>query len=138
VKTKKAIPLLFSLLAVASITFIGVLGNTQSAYAGMGCLDPNVGCRAGLVCDPNTGQCVPEAMGCLSPNVECVRGFVCDPNTGECVPENGNGEPVAGELLPLDNSSLFLAGIQSMTVWMIPTILGLAGAGIYLVKFRKH
>ena len=46
--------------------------------------------------------------------------------------------PVAGELLPLDSSALFLAGIQSMTVWMIPTVLGLAGAGVYLVKFRAN
>ena len=45
---------------------------------------------------------------------------------------------VAGQLLPLDSTSLFLAGIQSMTVWMVPTVLGLAGAGVYLVKFRKH
>jgi len=45
---------------------------------------------------------------------------------------------VAGELLPLDSTALFLAGIQSMTVWMIPAVLGLAGAGVYLVKFRKH
>ncbi len=45
---------------------------------------------------------------------------------------------VTGELLPLDSSALFLAGIQSMTVWMIPTVLGLAGAGVYLVKFRKQ
>jgi len=49
-----------------------------------------------------------------------------------------NVPPVAGELLPLDSTALFLAGIQSMTVWMIPTVLGLAGAGVYLVKFRKH
>jgi len=45
---------------------------------------------------------------------------------------------VAGQLLPLDSTALFLAGIQSMTVWMIPTVLGLAGAGVYLVKFRKQ
>ncbi len=45
---------------------------------------------------------------------------------------------VAGELLPLDSTALFLAGIQSMTVWMIPTILGLAGAGVYLVKYRAN
>ena len=45
---------------------------------------------------------------------------------------------VAGELLPLDSTALFLAGIQSMTVWMIPAIAGLAGVGVYLVKFRKH
>jgi len=47
-------------------------------------------------------------------------------------------EPVGGELLPIDNTALLLAGMQSMTVWMIPTVLGLAGAGVYLVKFRKN
>ena len=45
---------------------------------------------------------------------------------------------VAGEIIPIDNSSLFLAGIQSMTVWMVPAVLGLAGAGVYLVKFRAN
>jgi len=45
---------------------------------------------------------------------------------------------VAGELLPLDSSALMIAGLTSITVWMIPTVLGLAGAGVYLVKFRKH
>ena len=48
------------------------------------------------------------------------------------------GVPVAGELLPIDTSALMIAGLTSMTVWMIPTLLGLAGAGVYLVKFRKH
>jgi len=45
---------------------------------------------------------------------------------------------VAGEIIPIDNSALFLAGIQSMTVWMIPAVLGLAGAGVYLVKYRAN
>jgi len=45
---------------------------------------------------------------------------------------------VAGELLPLDSSALMIAGLTSMSVWMIPTVLGLAGAGVYLVKFRKQ
>jgi len=47
-------------------------------------------------------------------------------------------QQVAGELLPLDSSALMIAGLTSMTVWMIPTVLGLAGAGVYLVKFRKQ
>jgi len=107
VKTRKTIPLLFSLLAVASIISIGVLGNTQTVYAPPGCRgDPSV--------------CAPDG--------------VCDFDTGLCVP----APPVAGELLPLDSTALFLAGIQSMTIWMIPTVLGLAGAGVYLVKFRKQ
>ena len=45
---------------------------------------------------------------------------------------------VGGELLPIDNTVLLLAGMQSMTVWMVPTVLGLAGAGVYLVKFRAN
>jgi len=49
-----------------------------------------------------------------------------------------NEDCVAGKLLPLDSTALFLAGIQSMTVWMIPAVVGLAGAGVYLVKFRAN
>jgi hypothetical protein len=45
---------------------------------------------------------------------------------------------VAGELLSLDTSALMIAGLTSMSVWMIPTVLGLAGVGVYLVKFRKQ
>ena len=47
-------------------------------------------------------------------------------------------QQVAGELLPLDTSALMIAGLTSMSVWMIPTVLGLAGVGVYLVKFRKQ
>ena len=46
--------------------------------------------------------------------------------------------PVAGELLPLDTSALMIAGLTSMSVWMVPAVLGLAGVGVYLVKFRKQ
>ena len=46
--------------------------------------------------------------------------------------------PVAGELLDINSSSLFLAGFSSLTTWMIPVIAGLAGAGVYLVKFRAN
>ena len=37
---------------------------------------------------------------------------------------------VAGQLLPLDSTALFLAGLSQ--VWMIPTILGIAGAGVII------
>ena len=61
--------------------------------------------------------------------------FKLDPSSPTC-----GGEPtqVAGELLSLDTSALMIAGLTSMTVWMVPTVLGLAGVGVYLVKFRKH
>jgi len=49
-----------------------------------------------------------------------------------------NEQQVAGELLPLDSSALMIAGLTSMTVWMVPAVAGLAGVGVYLVKFRKQ
>ena len=45
---------------------------------------------------------------------------------------------VGGSLIPLDSTVLLLAGIQSMTVWMIPAVVGLAGAGVYFVKYRAN
>jgi hypothetical protein len=46
--------------------------------------------------------------------------------------------PVAGELLSLDSSALVIAGLASSAVWMIPTIAGIAGAGVYLLKLRAN
>jgi len=45
---------------------------------------------------------------------------------------------VAGQLLPLDSTALLIGGLTSMSVWMIPAVAGIAGAGIYLVKFRAN
>ena len=45
---------------------------------------------------------------------------------------------VAGELLPLDSTALLIGGLSSMSVFMIPAVAGIAGVGIYLVKFRAN
>ena len=45
---------------------------------------------------------------------------------------------VAGELLSVNSSALVIAGLASSAVWMIPTVAGIAGAGIYMVKFRAN
>ena len=47
-------------------------------------------------------------------------------------------DAVAGELLSLDSSSLVIAGLTGSAAWMIPTLAGIAGAGIYLVKLRTN
>ena len=44
---------------------------------------------------------------------------------------------VAGELLPIDNTALFLAGLSSSAVWIIPTLAGLAGAGV-IIRQKLH
>jgi hypothetical protein len=45
--------------------------------------------------------------------------------------------PVAGELLSINTSALVIGGLSSM-MWMIPAVAGIAGAGIYFVKFRAN
>lgn len=47
-------------------------------------------------------------------------------------------QEVGGEDMSIDNTILFIAGIQSSMVWMIPTIAGLAGTGILVAKFRQN
>jgi len=67
-------------------------------------------------------------------------GDVCDPCPDDPLDQCNVPSPpqVAGELLPIDSSALMIAGLTSSAVWMIPTVLGLAGAGVYLVKFRAN
>jgi len=106
------------------------------------CLE-DIDCGASNACQFNTcqgGICVSAALFC--DDLDACTDNSCDPVLGcTFTPSNDpicQPTPVAGELLPLDSTALLLAGIQSMTVWMVPTVLGLAGAGVYLVKFRKQ
>ena len=213
----KTIPLLFSFLAVASIAFTGVLGNSQSAYAGSDCIDDPGFCDPGEVCDFESGECVPENgngecfvdadcppdpacfdsfcntvtnlcelssqfpgcclsdsqcppdplcfdsfchpvtftcelssqfPGCCTSDAECNDGEactidLCNPGTQECFTEP-DPDPVCqptqvvGELLPIDSSALMIAGLTTSAVWMVPAVAGLAGVGVYLVKFRAN
>jgi len=48
------------------------------------------------------------------------------------------GQIIGGELMPLDSTALLLAGLSSSAVWMIPTLAGIAGAGVYLAKFGTN
>ena len=57
---------------------------------------------------------------------------------GEVFTNNIPNRPVGGELLPIDNTALLLAGIQSSAIWMLPALAGIAGAGLYLVKTRMN
>jgi len=45
---------------------------------------------------------------------------------------------VGGELLSIDSTVLLLAGLQSSAIWMLPVLVGVAGAGFYLIKFRTN
>lgn len=62
--------------------------------------------------------------------------FITGPSCEELPPPPEEETPVGGELISMDNTALFLAGIQSSAVWLIPTIAAVAGTGLYLVKAK--
>jgi len=43
--------------------------------------------------------------------------------------------PVGGTYIPIDQSALLLAGVQSISMWMIPVVI--AGIGVFVIKRRK-
>jgi len=45
---------------------------------------------------------------------------------------------VGGEIIPLDQTALLLAGVQSVSMWMIPVVVSGAGIGVFVImRSRK-
>ena len=44
---------------------------------------------------------------------------------------------IGGTMIPIDTTALLVAGFNANSIWMIPTVLGLAGAGIVLFKLKR-
>jgi len=44
---------------------------------------------------------------------------------------------VGGTFIPIDQSALLLAGVQSISMWMIPVILAGIGIGVFVIKRRN-
>ena len=44
---------------------------------------------------------------------------------------------VGGTHLPIDTTALLLAGVQSISMWMIPVVLVGIGIGVFVIKRRK-
>ena len=82
-------------------------------------------------------QCQDNFPNCLGTPIECQ--ILLDQCLIQCPVQQPPPEtPVAGQLLPIDSSALLIGGLSSMSVFMIPAVAGLAGAGVYLVKFRAR
>ena len=123
--------LLTATLSITIVTLFLAPSGANLAFAGLLC--------GNGVCDPGEIDTCP--IDCFVIHPLCSTDADCPPNDvcieGFCEPAPPVNQ-VAGELLPLDSSALLIGGLSSMSVWMIPTVLGLAGAGVYLVKFRKQ
>ncbi len=92
-----------------------------------------VGRTEDLECDPDTfpGIDVVWSKDAFSNNIEAFE--VAD---GTC-PIGGGGLPVGGEILPINSMALMLAGMQSISMWMIPVVLAGAGIGVFVIKRRN-
>jgi hypothetical protein len=91
-----------------------------------------------------------------------VAPFYCTPNktgagalfpagtpTPKCIPSQSGirvteislelmpDVPVGGISIPIDQSALLLAGVSSVSMWMIPVVLAGAGIGIFVIKRRN-
>jgi len=48
-----------------------------------------------------------------------------------------NDQPVGGTFIPIDQSALLLAGVQSISMWMIPVVIAGIGIGVFVIKRRN-
>ena len=71
---------------------------------------------------------------------QTVNGQISDPGgIGTLSVPTNTGTAVGGKILPIDMTSLFVAGISTNAFWMMPTLGGIAGAAMVLFKVkRKH
>lgn len=58
------------------------------------------------------------------------------PVLSECHFELVTNHAVDGALLPISTTALFLAGMQTSAIWLIPSVVGIAGVGFYLVRAK--
>jgi len=54
-----------------------------------------------------------------------------------CVPALKTFPVVGGFVVPIDSSALLLAGVQSISMWMIPVVAAGIGIGIFIIKRRN-
>ena len=44
---------------------------------------------------------------------------------------------IGGEIIPINTTALLLAGVQSVSMWMIPVVIAGAGIGVFVIKRRN-
>jgi len=183
---KKTIPFMISVLAIASMVSIGVLGNAQTAYAGS---PPITSCTitpdmVNVQLGPNESVEIPKTIECDGFLTEfdffdnCVFNTVFIGSTnfqgttatftetilnvGDISEEHCTVDfivvdefqneviliqeiwineqeeiVVGGDFLPIDSTSLLLAGAQSF-YWMIPVVLSVLGIGLFVATRKSE
>ena len=101
---------------------------------------PNDACQRNLCV---FGNCAGIVTDCN--DLDTCTADSCDPTSGcvnveipACFPDNGgNGQVIGGEIIPIEHTSLILAGAQSFS-WMIPVMLSGIGIGLFVVSRKSE
>jgi len=109
------------------------VGLPNPALEGISCADGNV-CNGDEVC--SLGVCTGIALDCN--DLDTCTADSCDPTLGcvnveipACFPA------VGGEIIPIESTSLILAGANSFS-WMIPVIVSAVGIGLFVVSRKSE
>jgi len=100
---------------------------------------------------PNPSECVLTAAELDSPTLfiydfECIENpdwetiyfsFFDNVQVIQIWTTSFNDPEVGGTFIPIDQSALLLAGVQSISMWMIPVVIAGIGIGIFVIKRRN-
>jgi len=105
----------------------------------------------GAECGPNDacqinvcgfGNCVGIVTDCN--DLDACTADSCNPTLGcvnveipACFPDNGDDSMIGGEIIPIETTSLILAGAQTFS-WMIPVVLSVLGIGLFVVSRKSE
>jgi hypothetical protein len=103
-----------------------------------------------LICDPASGSLFPVGITTVTCTAEDPSGNIsqasftitvnlveeCPPGTTPPDCEPIDGKVIGGELIPIESTSLLLAGAQSFS-WMIPVVLSVLGIGLFAVSRKS-
>jgi hypothetical protein len=104
---------------------------------GVVCADDGNLCTDDLGCDADTGSCIFEDVVCPDDGNACTIDS-CNPSSGCQVAPNPVCEvQVGGEIIPIESTSLILAGAQSFS-WIIPLVLSVLGIGLFVVSRKSE
>ena len=135
------------LLAVLfAVSFSVLLGPHQEAHAGfLPCGVPNILNGDGSSCTGNNQLQTCITWTCdtgytksgTNPKCENIppgTQFGIYTGTFQCIASPENGQVIGGEMIPIDSTALYIAGIQTSVSWIIPVVLSAAGIGLVIVR----
>jgi len=123
---------------------VGACPEDEVVPTGTTCRTDAGQCDVAEVCDGVGAICPPD--GFESPGTNCEDGNQCtEPDSCDGSGTCASGPPVqtpaciqvGGEIIPIETTSLILAGAQSFS-WMIPLVLSGIGIGLFVVTRKSE